>query len=181
MSDDISSHVNASGWIKTRSGMVVPVFEFSPDHANLYDISWSLCRLGRFNGHASRFLSVSDHSVNVMVKVAELDPQATAKTLLTALMHDAAEAYFGDVVRPIRKHPDFGFYNEAIENCERALAVRFDTHFPLPDVVVEADNAVLATELECFMLTEDRQPETYDFGLAEDRFIRQFMLQGGRP
>lgn len=59
------------------------------------DIAHGLAFQCRFNGQTQHFYSVAQHSL----MVANLVPRRLA---LAALLHDAAEAYLGDMVKPLK-------------------------------------------------------------------------------
>lgn len=85
---------------------------------------------------------------------------------LTGLLHDAAEAYLGDLVRPL-KHTEFGkVYLEVEAALEEVIAQRFGLPFPIPSEVREADDYVL-TELELpdrrFTYFGEYRTDTADF------------------
>jgi len=64
---------------------------------------------------------------------------------LEALMHDAAEAYLGDVTRPLKSLlPD---YKKIERGFETALRRWFDIPRDLAPEVVKADQIMLATEI----------------------------------
>ena len=63
---------------------------------------------------------------------------------LEALLHDAAEAYIGDVSTPLKKI--LGDYTAVEKNVERAVFARFGVMQPLPNCVKIADLIMLATE-----------------------------------
>lgn len=84
-------------WIQTYSGhRVWPFNPTAPENVFcIEDIAHSLANICRFNGHVRKFYSVAEHSV--------LGSQIILpKFALQFLMHDAAEAYIGDVSRPIK-------------------------------------------------------------------------------
>lgn len=94
-----------------------------PNPAEIWpgDIARALSRLDRFNGLSRRFYSVAEHSVNVanMARRAGEPPAVVA----ACLMHDAAEAYLGDVVSPLKiMLPD---YVELENLMAGAIAARF--------------------------------------------------------
>lgn len=62
------------------------------------DIATSLSRIMRFNGHTRRPYSVAEHSI-----WCSYIPEDCKEDALLALMHDAAEAYLGDIVFPLKK------------------------------------------------------------------------------
>lgn len=60
------------------------------------EIAHCLARICRFNGHMG-WESVARHSLNVAARVAHMSPAVQ----LGALLHDAHEAYVGDVAGPL--------------------------------------------------------------------------------
>lgn len=109
-----------------------------PNQITLEDIAHALSRSCRYNGHVTGFLSVARHSIWVSQRV---DGGPLLK--LTALMHDAAEAYVGDMIRPLKHRPEMAIYREAEDRVTHAIAQRFGLIDPLPPEVVEADRLVL--------------------------------------
>ena len=118
----------------------------------LIDIAHALSHLCRFNGHTKRFYSVGEHSLHVACVLAHTSPENQA----WGLLHDAAEAYLGDMVRPIKQRmPEF----KAIEDrLLQRIAKRFDLVWPIPDVVFDADDIMLATEFRDLMHSPPQSP-----------------------
>jgi 5'-deoxynucleotidase YfbR-like HD superfamily hydrolase len=154
----------------------------SPDKIDIDDIAHSLAHQCRFLGHTDGFYSVAQHSV----LVSELVPKADA---LWGLLHDAAEAYLGDLPAPIKRTPDMCVYQAAEERLLAAVAAKFGLAPTLPASVVEADRIVLATEFrdvttvddldwiaaECgFAASEHLWITPWPPAVAEDRFLRRF-------
>lgn len=67
----------------------------APDwkEVRLSDVAYGLAAIRRWNGQAHRHISVSEHSRRV-------GKIAATPMLLPALLHDAHEAYFGDLITP---------------------------------------------------------------------------------
>src|SRR5690606_24523800 len=82
--------------LEVHSGKVVDLFNFRTEDVDLRDIARGLSNESRF-GNQTVFYSVGQHSV-ILSKVVP-DHLAAA-----ALLHDAAEAYLGDVPVPLKKH-----------------------------------------------------------------------------
>jgi hypothetical protein len=61
------------------------------------DIARSLAMSVRYYGHLERFYSVAEHSVLVS-RIAEI--KGDHEAVIPALMHDAHEAYMGDIAGP---------------------------------------------------------------------------------
>lgn len=132
-------------WILTSTGKRFDLFEPDADMIDPRDISHSLAHLCRFNGHTREFYSVAQHSCIV----AELVPE---EHKLAALLHDATEAYLGDVTKPLKQWmPDYRGFERVIWQrvCER-----FDLTLDLPTCVHQADLVALATERRDLMPTE---------------------------
>jgi len=87
------------------------------DDVAIEDIAHGLAYQCRFNGQTREFYSVAQHSLMVM----QLVPPPLR---LAALLHDAAEAYLGDMVKPLKNlFPEFS----AIESrVMQIIGQRFD-------------------------------------------------------
>lgn len=83
-------------WFNTASGKKFFPLAPTPDQIDINDIAHALSQICRYGGHCKTFYSVAQHSV----LVSRLVPSWAAKY---GLLHDAAEAYVGDVVRPIKR------------------------------------------------------------------------------
>lgn len=113
MFDDITCNDTT---IPTASGKIFAPLKPTADMICIGDIAHQLAQENRWGGAAARPYSVARHSV----ALSRLVPPNLAKA---ALLHDAAEAYVGDQIRPI-KHL-LGDY-DAIE--ARIKAVIFETY-----------------------------------------------------
>ena len=85
-------------WIRTHTGLRFDLLDPRPEAIDPRDVAHALARLCRFGGHVRRFYSVAQHSL----LVADLAPLGLE---LPALLHDASEAYLGDVVAPLEGPP----------------------------------------------------------------------------
>jgi hypothetical protein len=89
------------------------------------DIATALSRIPRFNGHGIRPYFIACHSLYVCDIITEKYPGDHELQWL-ALMHDAAEAYIGDITSPLKAllGPEI---KEIEQRIERVLDHVFDT------------------------------------------------------
>lgn len=83
-----------AGVYNTASGKLISLLAPTEEMIATKDIASALSKICRFGGHSSQFYSVAQHSV-LVAALCEKCPKE-------ALMHDAAEAYLGDVVKPLK-------------------------------------------------------------------------------
>lgn len=125
------------GWMATQSGKAFWPLDPRPEDICIEDIAHALSMICRFGGHVSRFYSVAEHSVFVSTIV----PQEHA---LTALMHDATEAYMSDLIMPIKEC--MPGYKDAEDRLWRVIAVKFGLPNEMPPCVKQADISMLLAE-----------------------------------
>lgn len=95
-----------------------------PADIDLGDIARGLSNLCRYTGLCETFYSVAEHSVHA-ADLARRDRQPV-EVQRAVLMHDAAEAYLGDVSRPLKKLlPDYA-------HLERRMGEAIAERFGLP-------------------------------------------------
>ncbi len=80
--------------IITYTGKIFDLLNPSPDMVCIEDIAHSLAYQCRYAGHTQEFYSVAQHCV-LMAQNSDLPGDPMAK-----LLHDADEAYIGDIARP---------------------------------------------------------------------------------
>lgn len=106
------------------------------------DIAHHLSLICHWGGASREFFSVAQHSLLVV----DLAPPELARW---ALMHDAAEAYCGDMIRPVKvRMPDYKLLET---NVMGAIAEKFGLPWPEPPELKEFDNRALALESRDFM------------------------------
>ena len=143
-------------WIQTHSGIPFDVLDPDPEAVYIEDIATALSRLCRFGGHTDRFYSVAEHCLLVSHAVEEYG------CALEGLMHDAAEAYIGDLVRPVKQC--LPAFEEFEAGLQRAVARRFGLAPNYCDLtrVKEADLRMLATERQHLLEPCERRWESLE-------------------
>lgn len=125
----------------TYSGIHIDPTAVKADDIKLVDIAHNLSMIPRFGGACPTFYSVASHSMYV----ADLVPRGLA---VEGLLHDAAEAYCGDMIKCIKVLcPDYGAVEARFEAAIRArfcLPAQQDPHAKLE--IKRADIAALLAE-----------------------------------
>lgn len=135
-------------FIQTLSGRRVNPLDASPEDIDPEDIANALANICRFGGHSNAFYSVAQHST-IVCDLLE-DRGASAEELMAALMHDAAEAYLGDLPHPIKHRSELG---ASYRDAERRLEAVIGERFGLCDAaerIKPLDRSLLAAERRIF-------------------------------
>ncbi len=132
-------------WITTFTGKKFHYLDSQFEEIDIRDIAHALALTCRFGGHCRVFYSVAEHSVRVAAAVPR-------ELRLSALLHDAHEAYLHDVLRPIKE--DIAGYKEIANRIQLAINTKYKILYS--PVIKEADDILLATEARDLGLnTED--------------------------
>ncbi len=134
-------------YIKTHSGKDFDLIDTTHNDFELEDVAHALSNICRFCGHVKEFYSVAQHSVMVSYLV---EPQ----NALIGLLHDASEAFVGDVAKPLKELlPD---YKQVEARIEEFVLGRFgiDPH-NMPADIKRADLIALVTEQRDLMSGPD--------------------------
>lgn len=124
--------------VRTYTGKNVDLAKPEPGQICIEDIAHHLSKLDRYNGAGHFPYSVGQHSL----LVSESLPKAYR---LQGLLHDATEAYLGDVVSPLKAMlPE---YRRIEGQVMQAICNRFKITFPRPRIIKKADQAVMAAEM----------------------------------
>lgn len=135
-------------FITTHSGHELHLTQPSPGAITLPCIAHALSLINRFTGHTSRPYSVAEHSL-LVVSIMRKEFRVTCPhALMAGLMHDAHEAYCGDLHTPGKR-----VVGMAWDAFEGRLAHAVRTAFALHTATAQwaatikaADTIALATE-----------------------------------
>lgn len=137
-----------SGIIRTLTGKKFNLFEPTPDMIDIRDIATGLANKGHFSGFSPKYFSIAEHCIMVCDEFAFWNNEKSDSMKLLALLHDASEAYIGDMVKPLKIHmPDF----VAVENrIMEVIAERFDLYLPDMPKIKPTDLLVQEWEYNAF-------------------------------
>lgn len=131
-------------WMQTIGGRAFYPLDPHTEDVDIGDIAHALSFICRFGGHCTQFYSVAEHCVRVSRAIE--DAGGTAEESFAGLMHDAAEAYVGAMVWPLKQATEAAGYKRIEHLVERAIAKRFSLPFDMPPIVKRFDLVLLSTE-----------------------------------
>jgi hypothetical protein len=166
--------------ILTHTGLTFNLLHPTAEMICIEDIAYALAHICRFGGHTNHFYSVAQHSV----LVSHIVPKHLA---LEGLLHDAAEAYVGDMVKPLKNL--LPAYSDIEINIERVIFEKFGFSIPLDPLVKVSDIILLNSERRDVMPSTqgmwdklngvDSLPDTivaWSSSSAKDAFLDRFKL-----
>lgn len=145
MTDIPEVRKDRGSWMQTYTGKAFYALDARVEDIDIADIAHSLSLQCRYNGHVDRFYSVAEHCA----LLSQLFPDDPGMALW-ALLHDAAEAYIGDMVRPLKKH--MPMFMEIDDHITSLVAQRFELEGTvIPPEVHHVDSQILHNEREALM------------------------------
>ena len=183
---------NIAPIVETSVGWMVDLTSPDPDAICAADIAKALSRINRFNGHTSEPWSVASHSM-LCVDFARqfFASDASDWMCLHILLHDAHEAYTGDIISPIKNIPELKHPIKNIEErLQHAIETRFDIGHPSQSeraFIKMIDEYVLAIEAHHLMHSKGRdwnlRPvfkdalDLFDFPVSAEFVYRHFIYR----
>lgn len=144
-----------------HSGRMVHVLSLTPEEVEPSDLAHHLALYNRWTGGTNEPISVAQHSMLVADWLARFG----VRLELLGLLHDAAEAYMGDICRPIKAAFSMvspGVVEKLEAQIDGAICGRFKLAPPSDEeaaLVKAADQVVTATEARD-LLPRERAGET---------------------
>lgn len=136
-------------FITTISGRKFNPLCPSAKDIDIGDIAHSLSLICRANGHFNQFFSVARHCINC-AKEAEACGYSPRVQLL-CLLHDATEAYIGDMTRPLKRQLDY--YCQCEDKLYNDILAALNLTFPNAEektLVKSIDDCMLYHEFLTF-------------------------------
>ncbi len=133
-------------FIQTFTGKHVNPLNMRPEDIDIKDIAHALSLTNRFTGHTPLPYSVAQHSVLV-------SNMCFPEHKLWGLLHDAPEAYFADISRPVKKLLNVktnGLLRFVEDQIMLAICQKFGLDLAEPKNVKWNDDKALANEAYSF-------------------------------
>lgn len=130
-------------FIGTASGKSFHFLNPQEDEICISDISNALSNLCRYSGHVNKFYSVAEHSC-ILADIVFMET-GSKEQALSALLHDASEAYLVDVPRPIK--PYLVGYEEMEHKVQSVILKKFNAK-PMNDFIKFLDCNIVRNEAE---------------------------------
>jgi len=137
-----------SGIIRTLTGKYFNLFEPTAEMIDIRDIAAALANKGHFSGLTPAFFSIAQHCVMVCDEFAFWDFFIDPKLKLLALLHDAAEAYVGDMIKPLKvRIPQFA---EVEDNIMKVICAKYGLDYSSLHLIKSTDLFVQEVEYNAF-------------------------------
>lgn len=178
-------------YITTYTGKRFSPLSARIEDIDIKDIAHALACQSRFGGMCREPYSIAQHSVlcaEWVVRNSKCNPYLRSRLQFDALMHDASEAYLGDVPTPIKHSKEFIGYCVAEDVLMDLISAKFGNRYPVPNLVRKADEVLLNTEARDIFsggattwtdlsLADPEQTITpWQWQTAERYFLRAFTL-----
>lgn len=167
--------------METYSGIEFDLANPRPEAVDLDDIAVGLSNTCRFNGQVRKFYSVAEHSVLVADILAATGYGSLS---LAGLLHDASEAYLGDLISPIKGLIEgTGDWDALTDNVDEAIGLAFginvaDLHHPYVKV---ADLTALRMETDALCSSKGRRWNWRDDIPQLDQVPEHLVVTGHDP
>lgn len=132
----------AKTWIETFSGRQVDLISPVASQITIDDIAHHLSRINRFNGATTHPYSVAQHSIYVSMMLPD-------ELALQGLLHDAHEAYLGDLNTPLKNAICCDMIPAIVNRLDRAIYESLGIDQPSPEarlLIKRADLQAMADE-----------------------------------
>lgn len=166
-------------FITTFTGKLVYPLDLTPEQICIEDIAHALSLQTRFTGHCRCPYSIAEHSIYVSLK-------CDGEYALQGLLHDATEAYFADLARPV-KQQIIHIIKPIEDKIWKAIAEKYNVPVEMHESIHIADRRILYTEALALMNPiglakwewkakpyDDIVIQCYSWREAEVKFLQRF-------
>ena len=177
-----------SDYFKTYTGKKIFPAHLEDMDVDIVDIAHALSNVNRYNGHLKFPYNVANHSLLVTKFVRQelhySNPWTLDKYhkpyLLSALLHDASEAYLPDIASPWKEvYPEtFKVFDEKLIQI---IFKHFGLTYPYSKIIKQVDKDIRGSEIACLTDWEEGLHDKYGYKIvpmdsrfAEEKFLEKF-------
>jgi 5'-deoxynucleotidase YfbR-like HD superfamily hydrolase len=158
--------------VREIDGQEIDLENLQKGDIQITDIAKALSKICRFGGRIPEFYSVAQHSV-IVASLAYKDT-GDKSLALCGLLHDAAEAYLGDVITPLKER--LPFHKELEARILTHILNKFLPTGLYPDIIWKYDQQAYDAEVAYFSGKTEciRGQYPHDPTFAKDVFIATY-------
>lgn len=128
--------------IITLNDKEIDLLDLDISQIDILDIAAGLSKIPRFNGHTKHFYSVAQHCLNVSYLLEDFNSLLS----LEGLLHDASEAYVGDLITPIKHASELNYFKILEKNLSKLILVKYTGRSVYSEMTKLGDTQVLYAE-----------------------------------
>lgn len=155
-------------WIQTFTGRKFDLTNLSFNEIDIVDIAAGLSKVCRFAGQCPCFYSVAEHCVLGAYYILRQYPDHPNRDRLAMefLLHDATEAYLGDISYPLKQliGPEYKRMESELDKVIRSQLINSSYKIPSEDleIISNLDTSMCVVERDYMMPTKHRWSDKYE-------------------
>ena len=133
-------------WITTASSKHLDFINPHPDQITIEDIATGLSSVPRWGGQLKKWYSVAEHCILMLQAYKAITKTINSEVCRAILLHDATEAYMGDIPRPLKVLiPDYQSIEKKLDIIIK-LKFGISTNLEIQKIVHTFDEIMLKNE-----------------------------------
>lgn len=172
----MSKNKTTDGCFRTLTGLKFSLTDPKPEMITIEDIAAGLAHKGHYSGLTPKYFSIAEHClVTEFLCATDKKNGSDYELRLIALLHDASEAYIGDIIRPLKDLvPEF----RNIENkIHEAIFKYFNLSIDRLSEIKEFDNQ--SQDLEAYVFYRNGEHHSIRYlspERAKNVFVRRALF-----
>lgn len=160
--------------IKTFKNKRIDLLGIDPTQICIEDIAHSLSMKCRFAGFCDKFYSVAEHSILVSKMIIQRGGSKKISNALYGLLHDASEAYMGDIPRPYKSLKEFQPVLKLDKILQDLIYLRFSLVGKEPGLIKKVDVQVYYLESRELMSSVTFEEMVPIFNQRDCNYLEKF-------
>lgn len=155
-------------------GSLIDLISPTEEMISIESIAHGISGINRFGSQSPIRYTVAEHSLG-MVRMAMFDGVEDKDILFAILMHDASEAYLGDIVSPLKKH--LKKYKKIEETMNSVIESKFSVDFVKHhDIIKKYDRKILKIEKKILWGEEKASDKLCMTQNPKEMFLESFKI-----